>query len=440
MYKWLLAILLFTLGKFSFAQSIDFAYSSIKEAVENNEAGKLIFVDFYASWCGPCKAMEANVFTDSAVASHFNKEFVNVRVLTDNENGKKEAMQFGVREFPTYVFLNRNGELVHKTVGFHQKELFLREARIAKHESTDFVSLKSLEERFKNGEREKGFLADYLSRKNEEEGPQPDLINIYLNQVPENEWQTEKVLELISVNITSVFSTGFEILTQSLRRFHMLTESQQKSVLSGISRAKRSTFQKAVENRDSELFNALIDAVFLTSYSHETAIAEERQFRYDYAKLTKNFAHFSVIAREEAENILRMSDDDFEKRNEEILEQFKSNAQFKGVSEEAPQYQIIKESLRNSAKKSASFQLNEFAWGYYQMTEDKPQLNHAIRWSAYAIRLYETPANWETYAFLLKKVGRKRDAKRAMKQAVKLAQKQGVDTQTLKQAYQKIKG
>ncbi|WP_304232250.1 thioredoxin domain-containing protein [Jiulongibacter sediminis] len=435
----LLTTALFFICGFVKAQTIDFAYSSIKEAVEYGAGEKLIFVDFYASWCGPCKVMETTVFTDSTVARFFNQKFINVKVLTDEPSGKSEAVEYGVREFPTYVFLNRDGEVVHKTIGFHQKDVFLREARKAMHESKSFVSLKELEEQYESGDQQQNAFVDYPKRKSEKDGPQPNLLDKYLQRVPENELMTQKVLELIAENIVSVHSDGFEILANALHRFRGLTDTQQKAILSGISAAKRHTFQKAVETRDDELFNTLINAVHLTAYSREGAISEERQFRYDYAKLTQNFKHFSVIAREEAENILRMSDEDFNRKNEETLENFKNTAELRGITASSGQYQIMLESLQNSAKKSAAFQLNEFAWGYHQMTEDVSQLNHAIRWSAYSIKLYETPANWETYAFLLKKVGRKRDARKAMKQAIKLAKNQGVDPGTLKEAYQKIK-
>lgn len=431
--------LFFLTSGLSRGQSIHFTYSSIQETIQLGPTGKLIFVDFYASWCGPCKAMESTVFSDSVVADFFNREFINVKVMTEEASGKAEAMKYGVKEFPTYVFLNSEGEVVHKTIGFHQKDLFMREARKALHESESFVSLKELDRQYRNGQPSQAFMAHYLSRKSEEEGPQPRLLDEFLELVPENELLTQKVLQLIAGNVVSVYSTGFEVLAGALSRFRILSEEQQKAVLSGISAAKRHSFQEAVDHEDGELLNGLINAVHQTAYSREGAIAEERQFRYDFARLTQNFKHFSVIARDEAENILRMSEEDFKQKNEETLENFKSTAELRGITTSSGQYQVILESLKNSAKKSAAFQLNEFAWGYHQMTDDVKQLNHAIRWSAYSIKLYETPANWETYAFLLKKVGRKHDARKAMKQAIRLAKKQGVDPETLKEAFQKIK-
>lgn len=425
---------------FTKGQGLVFSEYKLDEAMKaaQNE-DKLIFVDFYASWCGPCKAMESSVFSKDRVGEFYNRSFINLKILTDEKEGNALAKQYGVREFPTYMYLNEKGEIVYKTVGFQKEEKFLKEARFALREKKGFVSIEKLDSLYESGQRELEFLSDYLKRKYEVKGPQPEILTSYLEVLPRSQLLTEKALTLISDNVTTVSSEGFSILAESLYRFQAMTENQQKAVLSGIAQSKRYSFKEAVKKKDDELLNTLIEAVYATSYSREAALAEERQFRYDYAKLTENFKHFSVIAREEAERILHMSDSDFESKTLATIEDFKKNAELRNLSPSSGQYKMMMDGLENGAKKSASFQLAEFAWGYYQMTAEINELNQALRWSAYSIKLHETPANWETYAFLLKKVGRKRDAKRAMKQAVKLARKMGIESGTLKEAYTKIK-
>lgn len=60
-------------------RSITFEPKDWKQAVEKAKGeNKLIFLDCYTSWCGPCKNLAANIFTRDAVADFYNRHFVNV--------------------------------------------------------------------------------------------------------------------------------------------------------------------------------------------------------------------------------------------------------------------------------------------------------------------------------------------------------------------------
>jgi thioredoxin 1 len=82
------------------------------------EKQQLIFVDAYASWCGPCKELKSQTFTDPKVAVYFNKNFVNVSLDMEKGEGVKFAEKYEVDSYPTLLLINGDGNIVAKSEGF----------------------------------------------------------------------------------------------------------------------------------------------------------------------------------------------------------------------------------------------------------------------------------------------------------------------------------
>src|SRR6266545_3857422 len=90
---------------------------------------KYIFVDAYATWCGPCKAMEKKVYSSETVGHYMNDRFISVRVQMDKTDADNEQVQkwyadaasieqqYKVTDFPTYLFFAPDGRIVHRGRG-----------------------------------------------------------------------------------------------------------------------------------------------------------------------------------------------------------------------------------------------------------------------------------------------------------------------------------
>lgn len=117
-------ILAFAAATPSQATSIDdinFIDGNLKEAIKKAGAeGKLSFVEFYASWCGPCKWMERTTLKNPEVSSYINQNYVAVKINIDDFDGYAWKQQYDVEVLPTILIFNSKGTLVERieeTVG-----------------------------------------------------------------------------------------------------------------------------------------------------------------------------------------------------------------------------------------------------------------------------------------------------------------------------------
>ena len=88
--------------------------------------GKLIMIDVYTDWCAPCKKMEKETFPQKSVVDKA-ANFVTLRLDAEKGQGPEVQKKFGVTAYPTILFVNGKGELVHSVVGLQNAEQLVAE-------------------------------------------------------------------------------------------------------------------------------------------------------------------------------------------------------------------------------------------------------------------------------------------------------------------------
>jgi len=117
-------------------KGIDFVTLSNWKEVKARAAKehKFIFVDVYATWCGPCKKMDAEVYPTTVAGIAANEQFISVRVQQDKIVGDDNHIrawyrdadslckQFQVSALPTLLFLSAGAELITKAEGYQNAD------------------------------------------------------------------------------------------------------------------------------------------------------------------------------------------------------------------------------------------------------------------------------------------------------------------------------
>lgn len=139
----------------------DFRHISYAEGLEAAKAeGKLLFVDFYTEWCGPCKMMANNVFPQKEVGDYMNAKFVCLKIDAEKGEGVELAKRFDIKAYPTFITISADGkELGRREGGMDADELPMLVERMLNPDLTP----ERMKARYESGERTAELMAVYAA-------------------------------------------------------------------------------------------------------------------------------------------------------------------------------------------------------------------------------------------------------------------------------------
>src|SRR5690349_25138928 len=100
----------------AFGEGINFENGDWNSVVAKaKKEPKLIYVDVYTTWCGPCKILEKQIFPLKEAGDKYNKSFVNHRIGAEKGEGIELAKKYEVSGYPTHLFIDPvNGAVVYR--------------------------------------------------------------------------------------------------------------------------------------------------------------------------------------------------------------------------------------------------------------------------------------------------------------------------------------
>ncbi len=200
---------------------------------------KLIFFDAYTSWCVPCKVLAKDVFTVDSVADYFNTNFINVGYDMEKGEGIELKKRFAseINAYPTLLFINSNGEVVHKIVGAPSVSDFMELSKLALKPE---LRLKGLAQKYNGGDHSTSTVVAYLKSLGTANDPEQTkaVATAYFDAMPVTELNKPETFELIKRYLYNIDSRTFKyILTnrEALGKVHG-TDKVEGYLLSNISR------------------------------------------------------------------------------------------------------------------------------------------------------------------------------------------------------------
>ena len=245
-----LATILSILASFQVqAQGIDFFHGTWEEAIEAAKAQeKLIFVDAYTTWCGPCKRMAKNIFPLPEVGEVYNGNFINLKIDMETEPGLKFQKKYPVSAFPTFYFIDEKGEAIMNVKGGRTAEAFIELAKTAVGKvdrSLDYV------EEYEKGNRDPELVYNYVKALNKAGKPSLKIANDYLRS--QEDLTTPQNLKFILEAVTQADSRIFDLLIENRKAIEALTSKE--VVKAKIEKACSCTLATAMEYTSEDLLN-----------------------------------------------------------------------------------------------------------------------------------------------------------------------------------------
>jgi thioredoxin-related protein len=359
---------------------------------------KFIFVDCFATWCGPCKLMDKDVYPDPNVGAYMNVHFISLKLQTDKtaKDDDNTRLHYGdvaaitaryqITGLPTFLFFDSDGNLVDRDLGYQTTADFLKIADRAVHADPDYPTKLAAYQAGKRDYPSLPQLAETTSRLgNPALGNQiaADYVHSYLDTVNEQTFLSKSNMDLV---------TSFSGLLDSKSRLFRLC--LQKPALVDSIMHQRGDAQDWVNLVifNEELVPPLNAAMQQGKEANWQALHQTIAAKYGAGYANDNILNAKVTwyrLKKEGQNYTH----------------YLAEATTRDLKEKGP---------------ADISDLNQKAWDIFQYDNDKAELEKALGWSVKLSQSHQKPVadELDTQAELLYKLGRKGEAIKIEQQAL----------------------
>lgn len=256
--KKILFVFIILIGANAFARGIKFEHISFDKALAKAEKeGKMVFMDCYTEWCGPCKYLSTTIFPQDEVGAYFNANFINIKVDMEKGEGPELLKRYDIKGFPTLLFLDADGRVLFKRVGGGSAENLIADAKMA---ADPMERLDYVQQEYEAGDRSKALVTKYIAllRKNYLQNQLNTVGKAYLDDLSNDDL-------LDKDNIRAYMAVGgipgsekFEFLCSNKDKFVALSSVDEVEMFITVS--YYSALTEASQGESLEYLDALVEA------------------------------------------------------------------------------------------------------------------------------------------------------------------------------------
>lgn len=346
---------------------------------------KFIFVDAYTTWCGPCKWMAKNIFTNDTVGEFYNKNFINAKIDMEKGEGIELAKKYEVKFYPTYLFFDLNGELVHRAGSSKPVKMFIEDGENAINPNKQLITL---QKKYKTGDKSEITVKNYALALSKLHTKNDALAIDYIAVTKQEELFTNDNFNVI-YTLIELDKNGSEFLFKNAESYRKVMGNEKyDEAINGL------FFEEswnAGKNKDEKRFSQI----------------KEINSRFFATTSDKNSFKMRLVYLESAKN----RDDLFDT----YLKYFTA-----------------------FEKEINAGEYNNAAWFAFENIEDKDRLKTALTWVDKSIEMEKSAMNMDTKANLEFKIGNYKDAKLTATETIEILKKEGGDTKSMQDLIKEI--
>lgn len=389
------------------------SWQEVKEKA--GRENKYIFLDCYATWCGPCKRMDNQVYVNDSLGYAMNDKFISVKVQMDKTKGDNTYIQSWYKDaaeisrhyllevYPTFLFFNPAGEIIHKDFGFKEVDKFISMVQTAmtpeKKWNDDYAEYEQLMVAFKQGtfQYDKLPFMATISKKIGDTVSR-ELIRLHENYVAKLSKKERYTKDNISFWSTLNLTSNRKILQFFFKDGEQIDRLMEKK---GYAQAY---VDKCIQNTIVNPFiysqmkdpNAKSGVVFLNSSNgtivSKSASHEEADWQKLYLLIRKDFdKKYSIRNLQKAKSTWYERHGNWIEYANVNLEMFKSFPP-------------------NVTNLSEAENINNLCWDIFININEKKYITQAIYWMEKLVQKNPHYFYLDTYANLLYKAGKKNEA------------------------------
>ncbi len=344
---------------------------------------KFILLDAYASWCGPCKWMAKEVFPKPEVGAAINPHYISAKIDMEKGEGIELAKKYNVRNYPTYLFFDSNGELVHRSLGSMPAEDFIKLCTNTLNPQNQFVTLRK---KYESGIKDSAFLRSFALKANDAQDSlaQHALKEFFATAKYE---LTPANVSLIVYTTNNIYDTGYAIIQANKDVFSKvigkdaIDEQLEELVWNEAKRAGKKGTNKEAFRKVIQQY--LPDKTDLLCAEYELSLLKRANNWKDYLPKALVFAD-------------KFCKNDYDR-------------------------------------------LNSIAGNLWENFKDKPTLEKALKFALRSVELNSNYDNNDTVARLYAKLNNNAYAKKYAQTSLELAKKEGVETFSIEELIKTLK-